>query len=1136
VPTLRVFSLMSKKAVGDVSPKEKPIFFDPSKKRYPRFIFVAVIFVLCTLYVGRSLFKTVFSTPVFQHINLPEVRSLMAGGTPTAVNPPARGLMCLPVASMSLPKTLYSSAKAPRVFAFLVNWDPKSTFSLKRNVEHIDVLLPEWVHLASAEGDVYLTDRAAQVDVLGHIEKSNPDLPILVTITNYDNTKQLWDGDTVSELLISEKARDTLILALYDFVSVNGLSGININFEGIPPSHYPVFYEFLGEVNSKFSEGNFEVAVSLTVGYLGLDYTKVSESVDYVISLIYDQHWSGGPSGSPATLTWYRDNLLKISPKIPPEKFVVGLGTYGYDWAAGEGEASPITFSDVSALVTDPKKAISFSLDTFTPTFKYKDVLDKVHEVHFLDAVSFFDQVVIGETVDPHGYALWRLGAEDPSLWKLLTNDAPFDKSKAMLLEEIPSGYGVSYIGTGEVLSVDEFSKEGSREIAFDSKVGLIYDQVYNDFSTPLTVHKRGRASVKKVVLSFDDGPHPKYTLQILDILKKEDVKATFFVIGAKAQQQRRLVKRIYREGHELGNHTYTHPDISKITTKQLQVELNATQEVIKIATGHSTRLFRAPYAKDTYPDTHKELLPLKTISDLGYVSVAMELDSKDWDSKSALEIVSALSYQVDSTPGNIILLHDGGGDRSTTVSALPGIIKDLKEKGYEFVLTADLLGVSRAEILPPVKKTATVPSIINALGMTTISGTINFLRKAFLVCLAVSVARLLLIIILAIKQKLRKEPLMHNPMVRRGVSIIIPAYNEAKVIERTITAALASNYPIFEVIVVDDASQDETYKIVKEKFGDNDKVKLYTKDNGGKSTALNYGIARSKYNYFVGLDADTIIDKDALKYLMPELVQPNVGAVAGKVVVGNRKNLLTKFQTVEFITSQNLERRAYEALDCITVVPGAIGGWSKAAVLEVGGFSGQTLAEDTELTFRLLKAGYRITLADKARSYNEAPESLKNFLKQRFRWVFGTLQALRKHYDMIFNPKYKFVGLFALPFILLFQIIYAIFAPFLDLFAFLMFVNFLLTRNFHPEMATFHLSQLITFYLVFLILDIAIGILAYIMEEGEDPKLLFLIPIQRIVYRYLIYWVSLKVFYTVIKGPRVGWGKFERTATVTVG
>jgi cellulose synthase/poly-beta-1,6-N-acetylglucosamine synthase-like glycosyltransferase len=264
-------------------------------------------------------------------------------------------------------------------------------------------------------------------------------------------------------------------------------------------------------------------------------------------------------------------------------------------------------------------------------------------------------------------------------------------------------------------------------------------------------------------------------------------------------------------------------------------------------------------------------------------------------------------------------------------------------------------------------------------------------------------------------------------------VSIIVPSYNEEQVIENTIRSLLCSDYPHFEIIIVDDGSSDRTSDIVNEKFGGEPLVQLFTVANAGKAAALNFGLRRAQGDVIVALDADTQFPPETIRALARRFVDPRIGAVAGNAKVGNRINIVTRWQALEYITSQNMDRRAFASLNCITVVPGAVGAWRRELIEQCGGFSNDTLAEDQDLTLLIRKLGYKIGYEEAAIAWTEAPDGVRTLARQRFRWAYGTLQCLWKHRDALFRPRYGTLGLVGMPNVWIFQVLFPLISPIMD-------------------------------------------------------------------------------------------------------
>jgi peptidoglycan-N-acetylglucosamine deacetylase len=636
----------------------------------------------------------------------------------------------------------------------------------------------------------------------------------------------------------------------------------------------------------------------------------------------------------------------------------------------------------------------------------------------------------------------------------------------------------------------------------------------------------------KYLALTFDDGPDKRNTPKILDILKDSDTKATFFVVGNNINLYPDLLNDIYNQGHEIGNHTYTHANVEKISNFQLNIETESTQEILESRLGFKTRLFRAPYSDDRDPEVLSQIEPLKITSGNGMVNVGMKIDPKDWQADSSAEIVDKVLAYIAEEKGNVILLHDGGEDRTKTIEALPVLIESLKNKGYTFVTVSQLIGMDDPYVYQHQSISSVMANKINLLAFNILRYFGLLIKGIAIVSLFIGIIRFILVTVFALIDKKRKKLYSGNSYPK--VAAIVPAFNEDKVVAKTVDSLLSSDYPNLEIVVVDDGSSDRTHHVIKEYFGDNPKVKNFRKENGGKSSAINYGLKQTDSEIVVILDADTIIKKDAIRKLAVYFGDENIGAVAGNAKVGNRNNFLTKMQAIEYITSQNLERRAFNVFNSIRVVAGAIGAWRREVLIKAGGFTHDTLAEDTDMTLKILRLGYRIEYEPSAIAYTEAPETIESFMKQRFRWMHGTLQAIWKHTDTLLKPSFGAMGFIAIPDVLLFQVFFPLFAPLMDLFLVSNIFISLLNMWMHPTTySTLALKQALIYYVAFMLFDYVSSGISFIMEKKENKKLLFYLLLQRFVYRQLLYISAIKSTLTAINGESVGWGKLERTSNV---
>jgi cellulose synthase/poly-beta-1,6-N-acetylglucosamine synthase-like glycosyltransferase/peptidoglycan/xylan/chitin deacetylase (PgdA/CDA1 family) len=653
-----------------------------------------------------------------------------------------------------------------------------------------------------------------------------------------------------------------------------------------------------------------------------------------------------------------------------------------------------------------------------------------------------------------------------------------------------------------------------------------------------------------EVSISFDDGPDPTWTPKILDILKKKNVKGTFFLIGAEAAENIGLMQRLFREGNEIGNHTWSHPDISEISARQLDLEVKLTERLFASKLGVQPLYFRPPYDIDEEPETDDQAAPIVPIQNKGYIVVGSKIDTNDWNEhprKSPQEIAQSVLAQLQimkTKPqfrGSVILMHDGGGDRSATVAALPVLIDSLRAHGYTIVPVSALMGKTTAEVMPKLTFPQFLRALPDSVAFSGVEIIGRFIVMVFFVGDIVMGARLLLIGLLAVIDRLRKPHAQASPGFNPRVAVLIPAYNEETVIVRTIRSVLNSDYKNLHVIVIDDGSSDRTAEVAREAYAAEiaaGRVQVLSKPNGGKAAALNYALDRLTEEIYVGIDADTVIATDAISKLIPHFEDARIGAMAGNAKVGNRVNLWTRWQALEYITSQNFERRALDLFHVVTVVPGAIGAWRTAPVKAAGGYPINTVAEDADLTMNLLEQGFRVDYEDRSLAFTEAPINAKGLMRQRFRWSFGTLQAVWKHRAaFVRNPA---MGLFALPNILVFQMLLPLVSPFIDVMFLYGVGNYFVDRHYHPEAASSaSFEKLLVFFLGFLIIDFVTSSVAFSLERRHpankgDGWLLFHIWLQRFAYWQVFSIVLFKTIKRAIDGKPFNWDKIQRTAKMS--
>jgi cellulose synthase/poly-beta-1,6-N-acetylglucosamine synthase-like glycosyltransferase/peptidoglycan/xylan/chitin deacetylase (PgdA/CDA1 family) len=1022
--------------------------------------------------------------------------------------------------------------------AFYPDWEPAAYDSLQAALPRLDWVVPTWLALQGPQLDLKTKFDQRVFDL---ISKSKHDVAIVPVVQN--STLGKWDGPGLAKLLADPNRRTKLVNDLADYTGLHKFQGVTVDFEELPPDAYGSLGIFLKQLSTKFTPRGWVVAVTALLADDKYPFADLARDVDYTMLMAYDEHATPNAPGSIAGESWYENLIDKRMKVLNPAHTIVALGSYARDWNAGEVDAEP--FQDAVVAAHDSGANIDFDDATNNPHFSFMEQDDNTdpddpgtkHDVWFLDAVTVYNQMHAADPYRPAGYALWRLGAEDPSVVPVLGNAYGFAAPKA--LRDIPVVEDIDFEGEGELLRVDAAPESGNRTFELDKQTGDIDDETYTKLPSGYVIHQFGAAN-KKMALTFDDGPDPEYTPQILDILKAKHVHATFFDIGGNAEANPGLVQREIAEGNEVGNHTFTHPNMADVSPEGVKLELNATQRLFQALTGRTLRLWRPPYLGDAEPTDNDEIAPVLQAQGMGYIAVGEHIDPVDWEQPGTDIIVKhvfdILDHGPKNIPKNILLLHDAGGNRSQTVEALPILIDRLHARGYTFVTVSELAGITPAQAMPPLSPTVSL--LADRVVFLTISALGHAFYWMFLIAIWLGVARLFFLTGLAL-WNLRYEraqfaaPAATAPFT---VSVIIPAYNEEKVVLRTVRQILTSTYPDLKIIVVDDGSQDNTFGVLNDTYGSEPRLTLMRVPNGGKANALNAGLAKAPGEIIVALDADTQFNPDTIARLVRWFDDPKLGAVAGNAKVGNRVNMITRWQALEYIVSQNLERRALAALGTLTVIPGAVGAWRKAALAELGGFTSDTVAEDQDLTISLQKAGWRVMFDNSAIAWTEAPATFRGLARQRFRWAYGTLQCLWKYRAMTFNPRYGMLGAVALPQVWMFQILLTALAPLADLMLLWQLVWQYLAYVQHG--AEYDNTDLVTvgiYYVVFVFVDLLAALFAFGMERRENWSLMLWLPFQRFGYRQLMYYVVVRSLATALRGPSVGWSKLERTGTVDI-
>lgn len=1162
---------------------DRQIFFDPQRKRWKRLRrALDAAAVLFTLVMAGFIFN------VLHNQHLPELLLPI----------PKHNYRALPDRSPLLrirakrPERHKPTRKASEIAlntgeglraAYYVQDDAASFSSLKEHIHQIDMLFPQWLHVDSPSGMLMMmsSDNLREFPVIEGSTIHDPDYQnrvknvilaarenteIFPHVNNYNPHTQSWDtgvGDVLADGDKSAALRGQLMRFLTAYPAYRGLS---LDFESLPDDDDGAYLRFIQALYAQMHARNLRLYVNVAASTDASDLKAIAANSDGIILMNYDEHEENSDPGPIAGQDWFVANLTRVLQTVPKQKLICAVGNYGYDWTLSIPnpksrrhkkpevlDTEDLSVSEAWQEASDADADLDLSDNSLNPHFEYIDEdNNQRHVVWFLDGVTVLNEMRAARELGLETFALWRLGEEDSSLWNVW--DRPSAPESLNELGTVQPGHDVDTEGVGDIMRVVGLPHPGTRTVTVDTDEPdlhkrLIVDEHMDVYPQTYAIQEYGYHP-HEVSLSFDDGPDPRWTPKILDVLEKYNVKGTFFMIGDEAAENVGIMKRVYRDGDEIGNHTWTHPDISEISTQRLDLEIQLTERLFASKLGVQPLFFRPPYDIDEEPDTDDEAKPVVRIQRDGFIIIGNKIDTDDWNEqprKSPAEITNSVLAQLQMMKtkpqfqGSIILMHDGGGNRQATVDALPMLITTLRAHGYTFVPVSALMGKTEAEVMPKLTFRQFLRAIPDSIAFSSVAFVAEFIVLVFFLGDILMSARFLLIGILAVVDRLRKPCCDAAPGYNPRVAVLIPAFNEEAVIVRTIRSVLNSDYKNLHVIVIDDGSKDRTAEVAREAYSDEiaaGRVMVLRKRNEGKAAALNYGLEFVNEEIYVGIDADTVIATDAISKLIPHFQDPKIGAIAGNAKVGNRVNLWTRWQALEYITGQNFERRAMDLLHVVTVVPGAIGAWRTAPVKAAGGYPLCTVAEDADLTMHLLEMQYKVDYEDRALAYTEAPIDAKGLMRQRFRWSFGTLQAVWKHRAAFIRN--RAMGLFALPNILIFQIFLPLVSPFIDVMFAAGVVNYFVDRYYHPEAASpAGLEKLVAYFFGFLLIDFFTSSLAFSLERRHpankgDGWLLFHIWLQRFAYRQLFSLVLAKTLLRAIDGKPFNWDKLERTAKMS--
>jgi cellulose synthase/poly-beta-1,6-N-acetylglucosamine synthase-like glycosyltransferase/peptidoglycan/xylan/chitin deacetylase (PgdA/CDA1 family) len=1013
------------------------------------------------------------------------------------------------------------SSNPTRVYAFVPAELEDTQNAMARTCDTVNVIIPEWLFLDKA-GLSWLLEA-----------ENSTNVPYVILASAFEDDALMPLVHVQADALDDLRPRtwiDTLQL-----VRERDWLGLCFDLRRLEFLNLKSAFELLGPVRVAFAAAGKEACAVIAPEQMQFLPEAKDQPARIVVPVVQDAFTLGTYTEAPAPLEWVDQVVREAARRVPSDRLVIGMATGGVHWHAKRREVEYISFSESMALAARNNAFIGIDSVQGHGLVSYTGEDGAPNMIWFLDAVSHYRQLQILAENDLSSVAVWGLGREDPSIWQVLTHEDIFDSAARDELRQIDLNSFVSYHGKGPFIKFGQDGQVGKRDLTMSADGKRIEETIYLRLPAPVIAERYGEIPDKTVLLTFDDGPTKAFTPEILDILKAENVPAAFFMIGRQMGENREIVARMQREGFDYGLHTYSHPRVDRTSVGRLQVELGLQSRLFTWLTGTSPTVFRAPYLRGPGPLEGEIAKKLRDLTEGRYHILGASVVPPDWRTKSASTLVDYTLSQLDGS-GRVILLHDGGGDRSHTIETLRLLIPALRAEGYGFTSLTEIManigpayangGETELESFEAAFYSGVTDGAVWIALLVPVAVGLGLLRGATIFGFALRAY--------GRSQKRRAYFGPELPPYRPDVTVLIPAYNEEDVILRTIGSVLDSTYDRLKVLVIDDGSTDATYRVVQDRYGNDPSVKIVTKPNGGKWRASNLAFDYIDTEVVVAIDADTVIAPDAIGRLVQPLRDPKVGAVAGKIVVGNPGTLLAKLEKLEYSVAQNIDRQAYESFNAIMVVPGAFGAWRAEAVRACGLYSGDTLAEDTDLTISMLERGYRVKSVSSAYAFTEAPATLGPLMKQRLRWSIGMMQSAWKHRRTIRDGEP--IGLIGLTDLLLFGVVMPFLGPIIDILLLIMLVRFVGSFDGTSfQSLTVRDYAMWAVFIALPLMELAMASFAIRCEPTAKRSLLWLIVLNRVFYRQLLMVNVYRSIWRILTGRLTGWNKLKRLGGVQV-
>lgn len=832
------------------------------------------------------------------------------------------------------------------------------------------------------------------------------------------------------------------------------------------------------------------------------------------------------------------DMLVNFTSFMPGEVIIEVPTVSGeIDIAVEEGYYKAQDYKTARSLI-DKIRILNRSVEPITITKDniqnhISDAITLYNFLHYLNNNNFFsgDRHYKFSIADP--------GYEEFTAWSLIED--PFNKNRSF--ELLSSNYR-SYLdilveGEGRVYSLRSLGGSGFRRIVFNEDSLVAQSEIINQ-GDPSIVERKGHVQ-KKIALTFDDGPHPIYTEKVLDMLDSYGVKGTFFVTGKNVLEYPQVAKEIVNRGHEIENHSFSHPVFSLLDTEAQISEIKSTSEAIKVVTGIEPRFFRTPFSNSSEIDTDKSIVYLEYLANLGLSASEYDIDSKDWVLDSPEETYKKVVDDIENSEGEYsqILFHDSSVRIENTLETLPEVIEYLQNKEISIVRVDELVDSTPFQTYP-----STTTLAYRALDWKRQIFTAILLFNVFVIGVAILRNSWFIFgtVVYNIRKSVRSAFLSRIvPQLKRypEFTVIIPCHNEELVIEKTILSLIDCKYPKLRIIVVNDGSTDNTGKIIDKLSRIYRYIKIINVHKIDKSRALQRALNEVRTEWVVLCDADTVFDKRALHNFANSIFLGNkeLGAIAGNILVGNPSNIVTRSQVIEYGIAQQFKKPAQDILNTISVVPGAAGVWNRKKLLQSGGFLHDTLAEDTDATMKMLSLGNRVLYNSQAVARTEVPETYKSLFKQRTRWQLGNLQTIYKHKRGIFNARYGVFGFVELPIIYLDIIVSAMYPLLLIFSLYVLIASFLSGTPFVEVQISYIDSRLFTILgIIFVLMEVLLGLLVIIFQKNhlaQKIRLVLTLPYFLFIYKIFLSYATIISVIRALRGTAHSWDFLSRTANV---